>query len=95
MSHAVFKQYWRYLLFPGFVDDIPESSEVPEAPEPQEFGGSSAAMRAGHPRPLVDDGCKPEGRNRERGRQAGLEASADGGPAARVVPQGVPERQGC
>jgi hypothetical protein len=40
MSHAVFKQYWRYLLFPGFVDDIPESSEVPEAPEPHEFGGS-------------------------------------------------------
>jgi Transposase IS4 len=40
MSHAVFKQYWRYLLFPGFVDDIPESSEVPVAPEPHEFGGS-------------------------------------------------------
>ena len=40
MSHAVFKQYWRYLLFPGFVDDIPESSEVPEAPEPHQFGES-------------------------------------------------------
>lgn len=33
MSHAVFKQYWKYLLFPGFTEDIPESADAPEEDE--------------------------------------------------------------
>ena len=32
MSHAIFKQYWKYLLFPGFVQDLPETSDAPQAP---------------------------------------------------------------
>ena len=47
MSHAIFKQYWKYLLFPGFVQDLPETSDAPQAPPAQEFGGSlyHVAMR--------------------------------------------------
>lgn len=30
MSYQVFKQYWKYLLFPGFVEELPEEGDAPE-----------------------------------------------------------------